>query len=166
MPHTARLSAAKRVFCIPCNRICSAIPSTSRSHTAAVASGVTSRGATPSRPWSLPGEPSGTTRSVFPESRRARRPPRCAPPLKIAPLQRFRHRRTGEIHFFAARTRIADRQDRRRRLGVRWERSIRCRGGHLHPQSPRRAALRPAAAILPSAGPAYSASSFPATTCR
>jgi len=38
--------------------------------------------------------------------------------LKISPPQRFRHGRTGEIHFFAARTRIANRQHRRPR-GIR-----------------------------------------------
>jgi len=89
--------------------------------------------------------------------------------LKIAPHQRFDYGWTGEIHSVATRTGIADCQNRRCRFicgQVIYGRSIRCRGGHLHPQTRRRAVPRPVAAILPSRGPAYSASLFPATTCH
>ena len=75
--------------------------------------------------------------------------------LKIAPLERFRHGGTGEVRLFTARARIADCQQRR---GCPMQRRFRCRGGHLHPQPPRPAATRRAAAILPSAGLAYSES--------
>src|SRR5262252_7564707 len=50
VPHSARLSAANLVFFMPSARIRSAIPSTRRSQTARVASGVTSRNATPVPP--------------------------------------------------------------------------------------------------------------------
>ena len=50
VPHTARLSAANGVCSKPSARIRSANPSTSRSHTSRVASGVTSRAVSPVPP--------------------------------------------------------------------------------------------------------------------
>ncbi len=83
---------------------------------------------------------------------------------KPAPLQTFRHRRSGEIHFLAARTRVADRNHRSSH-SLSSHRPISCRAGHLRPQcrprqppQPRRAALRRADASPPSAGLACSRS--------
>ena len=166
--HTPPGSAPrKRVLRIPAERICSAIPSTSRSHTARVASGVTSRGA-------IPVPPVVTTRRAEPAKLNQffldrialvghQRPPDDPKP---APLQRLSHGRPREINFLAARTRVADRHHRRCHSLAAIAR-VSCRAGHLRPQlrfrqrlQRRRAAPRRASAVLPSTGPAYSAWSF------
>ena len=126
----------------------------------------------PSRPWSRPVVPTGTIQSVFPGSRRAHRRPRCALRLENCADPSVSATAGPERSTFSPRehesltvSTAAVALSHEPRISSRI-RGIRCREGHLRPQSLRPAAPRPAVAILPSAGPACSASSFPATTCR
>ena len=145
-PQMPRLSAASGVFFEPSKRMRSATPSSRRSQTARVASGVTSRSA-------IPVPPVVTTRRALPASWRiaiwmlawSSETISDAHYRKIPLLQNLRNRRPGQVGALAARCRITDGEDGRGE-------NLRSRGGHL-PLLPRRlrhrAWIRRACAGLP-----------------
>lgn len=103
IPHTPRLSAANRVLRIPSARICSAIPSTMRSHTAQgrLWRYISRSNSRPARRHHQPGGPAQSDQ-FFLDGAAFIRQHGALNDLKSAPLQCLSYRRTGEVRLLAA----------------------------------------------------------------